>query len=43
LQRIVVLVAKFTSGAWVSAFLIAGLVSIMMLVRRRRSRMDRHV
>jgi amino acid transporter len=35
---IVVLVAKFTSGAWVSAFLIAGLVTIMTLVRRRRLR-----
>jgi amino acid transporter len=35
---IVVLVAKFTSGAWVSAFLIAGLVAIMMAVRRWRLR-----
>ncbi len=40
---LVVLVAKFTAGAWVSAFLIAGLVAIMMLVRRRRLRTDRHV
>ena len=38
---IVELVAKFASGAWVSAFLIAGLVAIMTWVRRRRLRMDR--
>jgi amino acid transporter len=31
---IVVLVAKFTSGAWVSALLVAGLVATMLWVRR---------
>jgi len=31
---VVVLVAKFTAGAWVSALLIAGLVAMMMWVRR---------
>jgi amino acid transporter len=31
---IVVLVAKFTSGAWVSALLVAGLVTTMLWVRR---------
>ncbi len=31
---VVVLVTKFTSGAWVSALLIAGLVSTMLWVRR---------
>jgi amino acid transporter len=31
---IVVLIAKFTSGAWVSVLLIAGMMSIMMWVRR---------
>jgi amino acid transporter len=31
---VVVLVAKFTSGAWVSALLIAGLVATMLWVRR---------
>src|SRR5271157_3959903 len=34
---IVVLVAKFTSGAWVSALLVAGLVATMMWVRRHYS------
>jgi hypothetical protein len=31
---VVVLVAKFTSGAWISALLIAGLMSTMLWVRR---------
>ena len=31
---VVVLVAKFTSGAWVSVLLIAGMMSVMMWVRR---------
>jgi amino acid transporter len=31
---VVVLVAKFTSGAWVSALLVAGLVTTMLWVRR---------
>jgi amino acid transporter len=34
LTLIVVLLAKFTSGAWISALLIAGLVAGMMWVRR---------
>src|SRR5208282_1010898 len=34
---IVVLVAKFTSGAWVSALLVAGLVATMMWVRSHYS------
>ena len=34
---VVVLVAKFTSGAWVSVLLIAGIMSTMMWVRRHYS------
>jgi amino acid transporter len=34
---VVVLVAKFTSGAWVSVLLIAGMMSAMMWVRRHYS------
>jgi len=34
---VVVLVAKFTSGAWVSVLLIAGMMSTMMWVRRHYS------
>jgi len=34
---VVVLVAKFTAGAWVSALLIAGLVATMLWVRRHYS------
>ncbi len=34
LTLLIVLVAKFTSGAWVSALLIAGMVTLMLWVRR---------
>jgi len=38
---VVVLVAKFTAGAWVSALLIAGLVTTMLWVRRHYSEVAR--
>jgi len=38
---VVVLVAKFTAGAWVSALLIAGLVTTMLWVRRHYSQVAR--
>jgi amino acid transporter len=37
---VVVLVAKFTSGAWVSVLLIAGMMSTMMWVRRHYSEVE---
>jgi amino acid transporter len=38
---VVVLVAKFTAGAWVSALLIAGLVTTMLWVRRHYAQVAR--
>jgi hypothetical protein len=38
---VVVVVAKFTSGAWVGAFLVGGMVALMMSVRRGRLRTNR--
>jgi hypothetical protein len=37
---VVVLVAKFTSGAWVSVLLIAGIMATMMWVRRHYSEVE---
>ena len=38
---VVVLVAKFTSGAWVSVLLIAGMMSAMLWVRRHYAQVAR--
>ena len=43
LTLIVVLVAKFTSGAWVSVLLIAGIMSTMLWVRRHYDEVAREV
>ena len=40
---VVVLVAKFTSGAWVSVLLIAGMMSTMMWVRRHYDQVAKEV
>ena len=40
---VIVLVAKFTSGAWVSALLIVGLVSLMLSVRHHYDEVAREV
>ncbi len=40
LTLVVVLLAKFTSGAWVSVLLIAGIMSTMMWVRRHYSKVE---
>jgi amino acid transporter len=40
---VVVLVAKFTSGAWVSALLIAAMMSTMMWVRRHYSEVEKEI
>jgi len=40
---LIVLVAKFTSGAWVSALLIVGLVSVMLSVRHHYDQVAREV
>jgi amino acid transporter len=40
---VVVLVAKFTSGAWVSVLLIAGIMSTMLWVRRHYDRVAKEV
>jgi amino acid transporter len=43
LTTIVVLVAKFTAGAWVTALLVPTLIGIMMLVKRHYSRVKREM
>jgi amino acid transporter len=43
LTLIVVLVAKFTSGAWVSVLLIAGIMSTMLWVRRHYDEVAREI
>jgi amino acid transporter len=40
---VVVLVAKFTSGAWVSVLLIAGMMAVMMRVRRHYDQVTEEV
>jgi len=40
---VIVLVAKFTSGAWVSALLIAGLMSLMLWVRHHYDQVSQEV
>ena len=39
----VVLVAKFTSGAWISALLIAGMMAIMLAVKRHYTRVLKEI
>jgi hypothetical protein len=43
LTAIVVLVAKFTSGAWISVLLIAGMMSAMLWVRRHYDRVSEEI
>ncbi|HEY2646499.1 MAG TPA: APC family permease [Candidatus Acidoferrales bacterium] len=43
LTLVVVLLAKFTSGAWVSVLLIAGIMSTMMWVRRHYSTVEKEI
>ncbi len=43
LTLVIVLVAKFTSGAWVSALLIVGLMSLMLWVRRHYDQVAQEV
>jgi amino acid transporter len=43
LTLVVVLLAKFTSGAWVSVLLIVGIMSTMMWVRRHYSTVEREI
>lgn len=43
ITTVVVLVAKFTAGAWVSALLIAGMVGAMIWVRRHYSQVSTEV
>jgi amino acid transporter len=43
LTTIVVLVAKFTAGAWVTALLVPFLIGIMMVVKRHYSRVKREM
>lgn len=40
---VVVLLAKFTSGAWVSVLLIAGIMSTMLWVRRHYSNVEKEI
>jgi len=40
---VVVLLAKFTSGAWVSVLLIAGIMSTMLWVRRHYSKVEKEI
>ncbi|HEX2918049.1 MAG TPA: APC family permease [Edaphobacter sp.] len=43
LTLIVVLVAKFTSGAWVTALLVPMLIAVMMVVKRHYTRVKREM
>jgi amino acid transporter len=43
LTTLVVLVAKFTEGAWLTVLLIPGLIYMMMLVRRHYNRVAREI